>query len=208
LDESDQPRQRGGDRASPGTGPDWAELRTLAAAQGGFFAVRQAAQLGFSPQLLASHVRNGRLLRARRGIYRLAQFPPVEHDDLVELWLWSQREGVFSHETALALHELSDALPTRVHLTLPRGTTRRSTPDGVVLHRADIPDADRMWIGLVPVTTPGRTLRDAVDDGIHPSLIEQAAREGTARGLLQREELRGIVQPRRGRPRKPRSEPR
>ena len=32
--------------------------------------------------------------------------------------------GVFSHDTALALHELSDALPARAHLTLPASWRR------------------------------------------------------------------------------------
>ena len=27
------------------------------------------------------------------------------------VWLWSEQAGVFSHQTALALHDLSDILP-------------------------------------------------------------------------------------------------
>jgi len=48
----------------------------------------------------------------RRGVYRLEHFPAGEHEDLVALWLWTDRAGVFSHETALALHGLSDTLPS------------------------------------------------------------------------------------------------
>ncbi len=43
----------------------------------------------------------------RRGVYRLVHFPVGDHEDLTAVWLWSEREGVFSHETALALHDLS-----------------------------------------------------------------------------------------------------
>ncbi len=187
----------------PRVRPGWPSLRALASVQGGFFRVSQAAELGFSPQLLASHVRSGALVRARRGIYRLAQFPAVENEELVELWHWSNEQGVFSHETALTLHELSDVLPARVHMTVPRAWRRRaaSTPSLVVLHRADLPDCDRTWVGLVPVTTPQRTLRDAYDCGVSPDVIAQAIRDGSARNLFSRADLRGIVPPRVGRPR-------
>lgn len=65
------------------------------------------------------------MLRVRRGVYRLVHFPAGDHEDLTAVWLWSQHEGVFSHETALALHDLSDVLPSRAHLTLPRRSPSR-----------------------------------------------------------------------------------
>jgi hypothetical protein len=49
-------------------------------------------------------------------VLRLAQFPPSDHEDLVPLWLWAQKLGVFSHETALFLHDLSDVLPANRHM--------------------------------------------------------------------------------------------
>ena len=185
--------------------PDWPALRNIAAVQGGYFHARQASAVGFSSQLLARHVQGGRLIRPRRAVYRLAQYAAVDHEDLVELWVWSEQRGVFSHDTALALHELSDALPARVHLTVPRASRRRAAPPGVVLHHSDVPDDERVWIGLVPVTSAARTIRDAADDGLHPAVIEQAIVEGTARGLFGRIDVRGIVPPRRGRPRGSRS---
>lgn len=183
--------------------PSWSALYDLAAGQGGYFRATQAAALGFSKQLVRSHVLAGALVRARRGIYRLVRFPSVENEDLIELWLWSDDEGVFSHETALALHDLSDALPARVHMTVPRAwrKRRRSTPPIVILHYADLSSTDRTWVGSVPVTTPARTLRDAVDDNVDPAFIDQAIRDGARRHLFSRADLRGIVEPRVGRPR-------
>jgi predicted transcriptional regulator of viral defense system len=92
--------------ASPTT-PSWDDLFDLAAGQDGLFSTAQAAEAGYSPQLLQKHLRAGRVRRVRRGVYRLVHFPPGEHDDLAAVWLWSNRAGVFSHETALSLHELS-----------------------------------------------------------------------------------------------------
>ena len=47
---------------------------------------------------------------------------------------------MFSHETALALHELSDVLPGTIHLTLPAHDAKRRlrVPPGVELHFDDV----------------------------------------------------------------------
>jgi predicted transcriptional regulator of viral defense system len=147
---------------------------------------RQAASAGYSLQLLAHHVRAGRVMRVRRGVYRLVHFPAGEQEDLVAVWLWSERQGVFSHQTALALHGLSDVLPAKIHLTLPAAWRRRRfrVPPGVLLHHADIPDAERSWYGAVPVTLPRRTLTDCARAHLAPDLLHQAIDQGIARGLL------------------------
>ena len=81
----------------------------------------------------------------RRGVYRVVHFPAGEQQALVEVWLWSDRAGVLSHETALALHDLSDLLPAQIHLTLPAAwhARRLRVPDGVVLHYADVDETER-----------------------------------------------------------------
>lgn len=99
--------------------PDWDALYAVAQSQLGYFTTQQAAEAGYSSQLLYKYLDNGRITRVRRGIYRLVHFPASEHEELVVLWLWADQTGVFSHATALALHDLSDVLPSRVHMTLP-----------------------------------------------------------------------------------------
>ena len=48
------------------------------------------------------------------------------------LWyLWSQNrqenpEGAYSHDTALSLHELSDIMPSKLHMTVPKRFRRNS----------------------------------------------------------------------------------
>lgn len=66
-------------------GPDWNRLFEVAAAQEGLFTIRQAAEAGYSPQLLIHHVHAGNISRVRRGIYRLVHFPAGEHEDLVAI---------------------------------------------------------------------------------------------------------------------------
>jgi predicted transcriptional regulator of viral defense system len=171
--------------------PDWNRLFETAAAQEGLFTTHQASQAGYSPQLLVHCVHSGRATRLRRGIYRLVHYPAGEHEELVAAWLWSEQAGVVSHQSALTLHELSDALPARIHLTLPAAWRARRfrVPKDVLLHHADVPSEDRSWFGAVPTTNPRRTLNDCARGGFSPELLAQAARQALRRGLVARAEL-------------------
>lgn len=171
--------------------PDWDRLYEVAAAQEGLFTTQQAAEAGYSPQLLIHHLSSGRVVRVQRGIYRVVHFPAGEHEELVSAWLWSERIGVFSNQTALALHRLSDALPSQLHLTLPSNWRHRRfrVPDGIVLHYADISKQDRSWFGPVPITSVKRTLNDCARDGLSPELLRQAAKQALHRGVVARTDL-------------------
>ena len=166
----------------------------MASAQEGYFTTDQAAEAGYSRPLLDHHIHSGRFVRIRRGVYRLVEYPAGEHEDLVVAWLWSKQVGVFSHETALALHQLSDALPAHLHLTLPASWSKRRllVPEGLRLHFADIGEGERAWVGSVQVTTPMRSLRDCQAAHVAPDLVAQAVRDGMARGLFSRADLAGL----------------
>lgn len=170
------------------TAPAWDDLYRLAGQQAAHFTTAQAADFGISPELLIHHLKAGRIERVRRGIYRVCHLPPMDNEQLAELWLWSDQQGVISHDTALLLHELSDALPAQVHMTLPTSWRRRRlrVPDVLVLHYADVPDADRDWHGPVPVTRPLRTVLDCIADDVQPDLVQQAIDDGIHRGLFTR----------------------
>ena len=166
--------------------PSWQALYDVASAQDGLFTTRQAASVGYSPPLLAHHEHAGRIARIRRGIYRLIHYPLSEHEELVVAWLWSERAGVISHQTALFLHEISDVLPAQVHITLPAPWRKRRlrVPNGFVLHFAEVLSQERTWIDAIPVTNPTRTLNDCAAAGVSPDLLRQASRQASARGLL------------------------
>ena len=82
-----------------------------------------------------------------------------------ELWsLWSsnreeETQGVYGHQTALSLHELSDVMPAKLHMTVPPRFRRNSEiPRMLVLHFANIPQSDIGTAHGVPVTNPMRTI--------------------------------------------------
>lgn len=180
--------------SAPESGPSWDRLFEFAVAQEGHFTTKQAAEAGYSPQLLLKYLKNGRVTRVRRGVYRIVHFPAGEHEDLATLWLWSEKAGVFSHETALMLHDLSDALPRKVNLTLPADWAKRRlrVPKGVLLHHDDVPKGERVEIGAVPVTNVFRTLLDCVAAHVSPELVEAAVRQARARGLIDKHDVKAI----------------
>ena len=175
--------------------PDWDALFEVALSQQGYFTTKQAAAAGYSPQLLHKYLRNGKVARVRRGVYRLVHFPASQEEDLVPLWLWSDGVGVFSHETALALQDLSDALPSRVHMTVPRAwrDRRLEIPEGLVLHYADLGESELRHAATVPFTAPARTLSDCIAEDFAPDLVAQAVAQARRRGLISRDEEAELV---------------
>ncbi len=164
----------------------WDKLFQAAEGQAGLFTAEQAERAGLYRQLLRRYVEHGRVRRLRRGIYRVVHFPTTEHEALTELWLWTGRVGVLSHETALSLYDLSDVLPRRVHVTVPPNWRQRRlrVPTGLALHYAALGRSERGWVGPVPVTTPERTLMDCVRDHVAPDLVAQAIAQAGERGLV------------------------
>ncbi|MBL8605123.1 MAG: type IV toxin-antitoxin system AbiEi family antitoxin domain-containing protein [Myxococcales bacterium] len=165
--------------------PRWRALRALAERQGGMFTTGQARALGVSPTDLRRRVRQGKLLAWMRGIY---QWAGVFHgrDWYFVYWLWSGRKAVFSHETAHCLHELSDAHPAHVQMTLPLSwkRRRRKIPAGFLIYFADLPAEDITRVDDVPVTTRLRTLQDSLAGGVLAEFTESAIGALLAEGAL------------------------
>ena len=152
----------------------------------GFFTAADAGAHHISPQLLRYRANAGWVRRELRGVYCFTSAPPTEDDELIALWLWSGEEAVVSHVPPLFLHGLSDALPARVHLSVPVTWryARFAKPRHVTVHLATLVDADIQWIGHVPVTSPGRTIADCIAAQVSASWIEQAVAQARRRKLI------------------------
>ena len=83
-------------------------LYQIAESQAGYFSTRQACRAGVSNALLSHHVKRGRFLRIRCGVYRLAEFHEMPHADLYVAWLAAGEKAVVSHETAVLLYGLTE----------------------------------------------------------------------------------------------------
>jgi predicted transcriptional regulator of viral defense system len=164
--------------------------------QQGFFTTKQAKAAGFAENTHPYHVQAGNWIREHRGIYRLVSFPQGERPDLMLWSLWSRNrgeaaQGVYSHQTALSLHDLSDVMPAKLHMTVPRSFRRSSEiPTVLVLHFADLLQSDIGTADGVRVTKPMRTILDLLAGGVVlPATLRQAVREGLRRGLIRRSEI-------------------
>jgi predicted transcriptional regulator of viral defense system len=170
-------------------------LYEMAEGQQGFFTTKQAKAAGFAENTHPYHVQAGNWIREHRGIYRLASFPQGERPDLMLWSLWSRNrgeaaQGIYSHQTALSLHDLPDVMPAKLHMTVPRSFRRNSeVPRVLVLHFADLPQSDIEVVHGVRTTRPMRTILDVLAGGKVPlAALQQALREGLRRGLIRRSE--------------------
>lgn len=182
------------------TVPDIRGLEADAYHQGGYFTSAQARERAVSSQLLSHHVRQGRFERLRRGLYRIPGFPSSQYDEIREKWLAvGPEKALVSHESALALLELSDNIPDQVHLLVPRRHRGLRRPAGVVLHtRPDDEIIESVWREGMPATAPARTLIDVASE-LQPEQAALAARQALGRGLLTRRQLEREAA-RRGKP--------
>jgi predicted transcriptional regulator of viral defense system len=174
-----------------------ARLFAVAESQGGYFTAKQAEEAGFDRTNHAYHVRAGNWEREHRGIFRLVHFPASKHPDMVRWSLWSRNRqdhalGVYSHQTALSIHDLSDLMPSKLHMTVPVKFRRNSQiPPVIVLHHADLPAGAIEDREGFRVTSPMRTLLDLGESQeLSPGLLAQAFAEARKRGLITESEVR------------------
>jgi predicted transcriptional regulator of viral defense system len=174
-------------------------LFEIAEGQQGYFTAKQATKAGYKLGSQAHHVKSGNWVRVERGIYRLARFPQSSEEQLVIYALWSRNragesEGVYSHQTALSIHELSDANPAKLHITVPTTFRRNAKPPKIlVLHRANFDGKEIEQRHGFTVTRPIRTIVDlAATESVSRDIIEQALVEGQQRGLITRQEVSAL----------------
>jgi predicted transcriptional regulator of viral defense system len=167
--------------------PDYDHLYAIAEAQAGYFTALQARDAGFSWERLSSNTQRGKFLRVSYGIYRLVQFPSSPFEDLFVVWLRTGPDSVISHDSALALYNLSDVLPSEVHVIVPRTASRRRR--GIRLHTNRInPDEITAREGL-PVTTVERTIADVIFSGLAAEQVNKGIYDAINRGLTTRKDL-------------------
>ncbi|MFQ5340905.1 MAG: hypothetical protein ACE5F6_05100 [Anaerolineae bacterium] len=168
-------------------------LYQIAAAQGGYFTAAQARRAGYAYSQQHFHLARGNWVKIERGLFRLRDFPAGEREDLIRWSLWSRNQkgvpqAVVSHETALTIHELSDVMPDKIHLTVPRGF-RKNAPAGCVLHKANLASDEIEFRTGYRVTTPLRTLLDVADSPLSQEHVNRAVHDALERGLVRRRVL-------------------
>ena len=182
------------------TYPDHDHLYRIAESQGGYFTTWQAHQARFSYERLSYYAKNGLFSRIRRGIYRLTRFPMSPFEDLIVAWLRTGPDSAISHESALALYNLTDVIPSEVHVTIPRTSSRRR--NNIRLHTSRIAPVEITRRDGLPVTTVTRTIADVARSGLPEEHTRQAIEETLERGLANERDLREAAEMYGGRARR------
>ncbi|MBI5117627.1 type IV toxin-antitoxin system AbiEi family antitoxin domain-containing protein [Candidatus Poribacteria bacterium] len=89
----------------------------------GMLSASRAIQLGVHPRTLYAMRDTGRLQQISRGLYRLADLPPLTEPDLVAVSLRAPR-GVICLISALSFHEITTLVPHEVYLAMRKGDER------------------------------------------------------------------------------------
>jgi predicted transcriptional regulator of viral defense system len=142
------------------------KAKTLFRCHGGLLRTSEALRFGIHPRTLYAMRDAGVLEQLSRGLYRLADLPPLGAPDLVAVTR-KVPTGVVCLISALAFHDLTTQIPHAVYIALARGT---EPP------RLDYPPVRMFWFtgdafteGIethtldhisVPVYTPEKTLAD------------------------------------------------
>lgn len=160
---------------------DWEGLWELAASQDGLFHVRDARGYGITSQALHLSKRVEQV-EGYRGLHRFKHAAVGRWHAYTAAYVWSRDVGVISHGSALDAWGLSEWLPHRVEMTLPRSWKQRLIPTKVLAFYDDLPDDDIQWYENFRITTPRRSVDDFIAWGIRPDLARQAMEHATSRG--------------------------
>jgi predicted transcriptional regulator of viral defense system len=177
-------------------GPNFQCLFQTATGQHGYFTRAQADICGYRTDLLSRLTRSGKFARVHWGVYRLRDYPSYPREEVVAAWLAKGREvAVVSHESALDLHDLSDVIPSAVHLTVPRSARYRTNPPGVKIHttKREFGPGDVVTRDGMRVTSVARTIADAAEAGTGPEQVELAVQQALHQGLTSRLRLEQAI---------------
>ena len=142
------------------------ELQSVLKQNGGMVTTAQANEVGVSNERLRLLVHSGDLERVTTGIYVL----PDEFADKMFIVQLRRPKIIYSHETALFLHELTDRDPISYMVTVPTGyNPTRLREDGFTvftikreLHEIGVTKLTTMFGNSVTVYDMERTICDCL----------------------------------------------
>ena len=151
------------------------EIQEILKNNNGIVTTTQITEAGIPRRCLSSLVDSGVIYRVDRGIYAL----PETWEDELFFMQYRFSKGVFSHETALYLHGMTDRTPIRYTITFPFGYNTSSVKKKNIIAKSS--SKDTYELGIITMSSPAgnpinvydieRTLCDIVK-GRHRSDIQ------------------------------------
>ena len=133
---------------------DEEKILHMAETHQGMITSTQVTEAGIPRRCLSSMVHNGLLVRVERGVYTL----PETWEDELFILQWRFSRGIFSHETALYLHAMTDRTPSRYTMTFPFGYNPVNVIKRGVL--AKVANEETYPLGIMTLASPsGNSLK-------------------------------------------------
>jgi very-short-patch-repair endonuclease len=149
-----------------------------ASRQHGIVTASQALELGMTQRQVNYRVATKVYERVHPLTYRLIAVPRSFQQSVMAACLAA--DGVACRRCAAVLFGLRGFERSGVEITVPSRSRRKL--DGVSVYRADLVDAERTRIGVIPVTAPARILLDLA--GMDPVRVERALNDALFRKLV------------------------
>jgi very-short-patch-repair endonuclease len=163
-------------------------IAAIAARQHGVVTIAQLRAAGVDDDAARRRVRAGRLHRIHRGVYAVGHHRLSFEGRCLAALLACGKAAVLSHRSAAAIWGMLRPASGSVELTVPTGAGR-SKRTGIMIHRsATLTSTVVSMRSGIPVTTPGRTLRD-VRRTIGRPAYQRAARRALDLRLITPEAL-------------------
>jgi predicted transcriptional regulator of viral defense system len=153
----------------------------------GIISAKQAKQAGLSYMDLSRLVKSGELERVARGVYESADEP----DDLLYIEQLRRPKIVYSHGTALYLHDLTDRDPIALSVSVPAGyNTNALLKEGfkvfsvkAEMYERDIIELPTKYGHSVKIYSLERTVVDILRsrNRIDPEIVTTAVKRYAAR---------------------------
>jgi len=142
------------------------ELSLLLSERGGVFTSTQANSVGVSNERLRLLVKSGELDRVSFGIYTT----PGDFSDRMYAIQLRKKKVIYSHDTALFLHDLTDRDPIKYSVTVPTGYNATGLrEDNLVvftikreLHELGVTQLSSMFGNIISVYSMERTICDCL----------------------------------------------
>ncbi|CZQ88182.1 type IV toxin-antitoxin system AbiEi family antitoxin domain-containing protein [Trichococcus ilyis] len=117
--------------------------------QSGIFQVKDLTAQGIHPEQFKRYIqKSGKIEKVAYGMYvRIDEFT-----DKFQLLQTRFNKGIFSYETALFLHDLTDVTPFDYHMTFPQGYNNKRLTESDVISSYAVPE--RYNLGIIEKQSP------------------------------------------------------
>ena len=166
------------------------DIYEVAADNYGLVTTAEVVELGGKTKDIARFVKDGRLSKVGRGVYRIAHHVPTRYDAYAESVVLVGSDAYLFGESVLALCELVPTNPYRMFVATPK-RVRKSLPDGiVVIQRAEQREVDS--IEGIPSQTVVSAIRSCKGI-VMESRLADAARRASELGYISASETTELL---------------